>query len=323
MFFTRRSLEQATDEQIAKYKAERFAGSSELADLCCGIGGDLCELAGHGRCVGIERDAIVALLAEANCRAAGLTDVRIEQQDVRELLDSLGTCRWHADPDRRHSKGRTSRLEFSEPGAEVWFALAARSASGAIKLAPAASCPPELADAAELEWIGSRRECRQQVVWLGQLAQNLGGRTATVIDRDGTPHSFCGRAGAVCGIASPASYVYDVEPTVSAARLAAALAESAGLSALSEATSYFTSDQLVDSPLLNAFEVEEALAMDLKRVKAALRRRSVGRLEIKVRGIDLHPEKLRRALRLKGDQSAVLLVSPVGRSVRALLARRC
>src|SRR5262245_34407500 len=54
MFFTRVGLEQATDEWVAAYKASRFAGlgdqdrgysgSPAVADVCCGIGGDLLAL---------------------------------------------------------------------------------------------------------------------------------------------------------------------------------------------------------------------------------------------------------------------------------------
>ena len=41
MFFTRRGLEQSTGQDIAAYKATRFEGIGAVADLCCGIGGDL------------------------------------------------------------------------------------------------------------------------------------------------------------------------------------------------------------------------------------------------------------------------------------------
>jgi len=45
MFFTRKGLEQATDEQVAAVKAARFPAGA-VADLCCGIGGssDRCKL---------------------------------------------------------------------------------------------------------------------------------------------------------------------------------------------------------------------------------------------------------------------------------------
>ena len=44
MFFTKRGLEQATGQGIAIYKAARFSGCEHVADICCGIGGDLLAL---------------------------------------------------------------------------------------------------------------------------------------------------------------------------------------------------------------------------------------------------------------------------------------
>src|SRR6267142_2205170 len=48
MFFTRKGLEQATDEQLSAYKAARFRADDSIADLCSGIGGDLISLAVRG-----------------------------------------------------------------------------------------------------------------------------------------------------------------------------------------------------------------------------------------------------------------------------------
>ncbi|MGB6164957.1 MAG: hypothetical protein WCF33_09820, partial [Pseudonocardiaceae bacterium] len=47
MFFTRAGLEQASSEVIAEHRARRFAGAVRVADLCCGIGGDLLALGGQ------------------------------------------------------------------------------------------------------------------------------------------------------------------------------------------------------------------------------------------------------------------------------------
>ena len=41
MFFTRAGLEQASAEVIAGHRLARYAGAGLVADLCCGIGGDL------------------------------------------------------------------------------------------------------------------------------------------------------------------------------------------------------------------------------------------------------------------------------------------
>jgi SAM-dependent methyltransferase len=48
MLFTRAGLEQASSELTARHSAARFAGVRLVADLCCGIGGNLVALAAAG-----------------------------------------------------------------------------------------------------------------------------------------------------------------------------------------------------------------------------------------------------------------------------------
>jgi len=57
-------------------------------------------------------------------------------------------------------------------------------------------------------------------------------------------------------------------------------------------------------------------------VRAALRQRGVGRLEIKKRGVGIDPEQVSRQLRLRGDSAAVLILARLHRGVTAILARR-
>src|SRR5580700_4011216 len=49
MYFTRAGLEQASSDLTAGHSAQRFAGQSLVADLCCGIGGNLAALATAAR----------------------------------------------------------------------------------------------------------------------------------------------------------------------------------------------------------------------------------------------------------------------------------
>ncbi|MGN6792993.1 MAG: hypothetical protein ACTHJW_11485, partial [Streptosporangiaceae bacterium] len=48
MLFTRAGLEQASSEQTARHAAVRFSGSRVIADLCCGVGGNLIAFAEPG-----------------------------------------------------------------------------------------------------------------------------------------------------------------------------------------------------------------------------------------------------------------------------------
>ncbi|MDH5278816.1 MAG: SAM-dependent methyltransferase, partial [Actinomycetota bacterium] len=70
------------------------------------------------------------------------------------------------------------------------------------------------------------------------------------------------------------------------------------------------------------FQVEAVMPFQLKRLRAALRERDVGAVEIKTRGSAVDPEDLRRRLRLSGGQVLTVVVTRVKGEPVAILARR-
>ncbi|MGD9721652.1 MAG: hypothetical protein AB7O59_05810 [Pirellulales bacterium] len=331
MFFTSLGLEQASDEIVAAYKARRMAGQGDVQDLCCGIGGDLLALAARGRAVGVERDPAVAVLAAANLRAVAPPEsaaLSVAPSDVVvcDAIDAdVGACAaWHIDPDRRPTGRRTTRVELHEPGPAVIETLLARNGNAALKLAPAAVLPDGWSEQAEMEWISRGGECRQLVAWFGKLATHTGQRRATVLGSDGVaPRTILGIP---CEEPPPASsvgrFVCEPDAAVLAAQLAGNLAAEHGLWRIAPGIAYWTGDAAVADPALACFEVEDVLPLDVKRVRALLRDRQIGRLEIKKRGVDCDPETLRKQFKLAGENAATLIVTRVRGRVTAILARR-
>jgi SAM-dependent methyltransferase len=86
MFFTRAGLEQASAEVIAGRRVARYAGAGLVADLCCGIGGDLTALAAGRRVLAVDRDPLHLRMALANAGvygvAAGVTAVAADVRDA-------------------------------------------------------------------------------------------------------------------------------------------------------------------------------------------------------------------------------------------------
>jgi hypothetical protein len=326
MFFTARGLEQATDEVLAAYKAERFAGRERVFDLCSGIGGDFVALARRQQTIAIDCDPVMTIIAQANARAVLGTDplqsMAREDDASRTAVRACGA--WHIDPDRRAEGRRTTRIERYEPGAESIERLLRENDNAAIKLAPAAVVPEEWLAQAELEWIGRHRECRQLVAWFGELALHPGERRATVLGETTTPQcSVVGRPGDEPPAANRVSrYVFEPDAAVLAAGLGPSLANKYGLERVTAGVGYWTGDASVEDGALACFEVEEMLPHDTRRLRALLHTRKVGRLEIKKRGVDIRPDALRRDLRLAGDAGATLIVTRVDGRVTAILARR-
>jgi hypothetical protein len=322
MFFTAEALEQATDEAAAAYKAARFAGGT-LVDACCGIGGDLVALARRGTAVGVDRDPIRALVAEANLRACGATrgSVLAENVEPRHVADAAG---WHVDPDRRPAGRRTTRVELHEPNFETLENLLAANPHAAVKLAPAAEPPHLWRDRAEWEWISRGGECKQLVAWFGSPARNVGLRRATAVADDGSSQSLVGLpAIPVPPAREIGRYVYDCDAAVLAADLTGALAAERNLCAVHAGSVYLTGDDLIKTDsLLAGFEVLDALPLDVRRVREVLVARGIGRLEIKKRGVDVDLEKLRRSLSTPGTDAGCLILARRGDRVTAVLTRR-
>src|SRR6185436_1393430 len=75
-------------------------------------------------------------------------------------------------------------------------------------------------------------------------------------------------------------FILDPHAAIRAARLSAALCVQHGLCAALTPRGYLTGDVLPRDPLLAAFEGLEVLPFDRRRVRAALRQRHIGNLEV-------------------------------------------
>jgi hypothetical protein len=329
LFFDRLGLEQSTDDVTASYKAERFPPNQPIADLCCGIGGDLMAIGKRGDVQGVERNERLVILAEANGRAVRELapendgETQLLAGDIREC-NLAGFAAWHIDPDRRPEGRRTTRVELHEPSSTVWAELLQRNPNAAIKLAPAAELTPDWERQNELEWISRDGSCRQMVVWCGNLAKSPGMRRATVLSgTNDLRASIEGKPVFVSQSATIGRYLFEPDAAVLAAELVGAQATKHNLAAVIPGGGYLTGDlPIVDDPTLAAFEVQEVLPFQLKRIKSLLRERGLGRLEVKKRGVDHDPEKLRRELKVPGENAATLFVTRLESGITAILAKR-
>lgn len=321
MFFTRVGLEQATDDVIAAYKAQRFGPAQAVADLCCGIGGDLAALAAGRTATGVDLSPQLAVLAQANCAAYGQS-VATESIDAARC-DIAAFDAWHCDPDRRAADRRTTQLDSFSPTTEELDQLLRQNPSAAIKLAPATQVPKAWRDDAELEWISSRRECRQLVAWFGSLAAQGAGRRATHVDRDGNVSSFFAAGDAPLQTASqPGGYLMEPDPALLAADLVDDFARQHGLQRILPRSVYLTADAAIDSALVTTFQVRDQLPIDRKSLSKRLKEEGIGRVEVKVRGLDIRPEAFLKKLKLSGDLTATIILTPTPTGNRAILCER-
>ena len=316
MWFDRQGLEQSTSELVSQHKARRFTG--RVWDLCSGIGGDAIALARHCQVTAVDLNPSSCLRSEWNAEVHG-----VDSQLITDCSDVTSRNRFedlvHIDPDRRPgSSGRVSRIEDYVPGIEYLQQLMANSPGGAIKLSPASNFGGKF-DEAEIELISLNGECKEATIWFGSLARE-GPYRATVLPAG---ESLSGHPLQVAvPVLELGKYLYDPDPAVVRAGLVDVLADQLGLTRLDAAEEYLTSDQLVTSPFVQAFEVLTNLSNNERDLKNWLRNQETGQLEIKCRHIPVQTDALRRKLKLAGTQAHTILFARLEGKARIIGARR-
>jgi SAM-dependent methyltransferase len=314
MYFTRDGLEQATRSSVARHRAARVAlGGPSVIDLTCGIGGDLVAFARTGLLTaGIDLDPLRVAMARANLAALGLGGA-VQVGDATSL-DVTPFATAYADPARRSARGRSFDAgDWTPPWTFVTSLLAGGAAC--VKVAP--GIPHSLVpDGVEAEWVSDRGEVKEAVLWSPVLASVA--RRATVIGQGGLatlteeddPGAEVGAVGA---------FLYEPDGAVIRAGLVTAVAAGVQGHLVDRRIAYVTGDAAYHSPFARSYRVVEELPYREKQLRAALRRRNVGILTIKKRGVGVAPEQLRRRLARQGDETATLVLTRVGGEGTALL----
>ncbi|MBD7958527.1 SAM-dependent methyltransferase [Microbacterium sp. Sa4CUA7] len=324
MLFTRAGLEQATRLSVAARHAARFraAGSARVADLGCGIGGDALGLAALGIEVdAVDADEVTAAIAAYNLAPFG-SQVRVHHGTAQAFDTAAVDAVW-LDPARRtagHSETtRVGAADWSPP-LEWVFDLAGRLPAG-IKLGPAFDRDALPADA-EAQWISVDGSTIELVVWTGALARPGIHRAALVVRGDATHELTAAADAADEPVRDLGAFVHEPDGAVIRARLIGEVARELHAGMLAPGMAYLTGDAAVTSPFVSSFRVREQLPSDVKGLAKALRERGIGTLEIKKRGVDVDPAALRTKLKLKGAESATLLITRIGTRRLTLLADR-
>ncbi len=325
MIFTEPGLEQASRLSVAALHAGRFrsAGITDVADLGCGIGAESLALASLDiRVRAREIDEVTAAVATYNL--APFDNAEVQQADVTEInLDAFGGLFF--DPARRELGGpareRAARkfdpMAFS-PSFDFVMQAAAKKPTG-VKFGP--GHPHEgIPDEAEAQWVSVGGDLVELGLWFGAVARPGVKRSALLLAADGK-HEISSdstkRQDAELG--SLQEFVYEPDNAVVRSHLIGQLAEQIGAKIFAPEIAYLTAGTKIESPWLKGYRVLDEMAFDRKKLKAYLKERSIGTLEIKKRGSDIVPEQLRKELAPKGKGAATLIVTRVGDAHRVLI----
>ncbi|MEU2703295.1 MULTISPECIES: THUMP-like domain-containing protein [Micromonospora] len=335
MFLTRAGLEQATRRAVADRRAARLraTGVTTLADLGCGLGADALAAARAGiRVYAVEADPVTAAMAAANAEAAGLADLVTVERGDATAFDATGVDAVFCDPARR--RAGTGRRVFDpnaySPPWDFVTGLAARVPRTVVKVAPGLD-HALIPAGAEAEWVSVDGDLVEAALWCGELAEVP--RRATLLREKEGPllnasgskrvpsYHLTGTGAQEAPVGPVRRFLYDPDPAVVRAHLAAELAADLDATLADPSIAYLYADEARPTPFARCLEITDVLPFSLKRLRALLRERRVGRVEIRKRGSALEPEKLRRDLRLSGDEAAGLALTRVAGDPTVLVCR--
>jgi SAM-dependent methyltransferase len=322
MWFTRAGLEQATRRVVADRRAARLvtAGVTHIADLGCGIGADTIAFARAGiRVTAVDADATTASVAAANVAALGFEDLVSVRTAAAESIDLEHVGAAFCDPARRRASGRVFDPDAYSPPWTFVVSLANAVPATVLKLAPGIDHALVPA-AAEAEWVSVDGDVVEAALWCGPL----GGvpRRATLLSGSGQASAevtLVGSGTAVAPVGPIGGYVYDPDGAVVRSHLVAEFATTVDGRLGDASIAYVYTDTYVASPFGRAYEIHDVMPFSLKRLRAALRERGIGRLTIKKRGSPLEPEQLRRDLRLHGSGELTIILTHVAGAPTVLL----
>ena len=307
--FTDPALQQATATPVAEHRARRLA-DRDVHDVTCSVGADLAVLARVARrVVGSDLDPVRLAMARNNCGPA----VPLVRADALHPV-TRGTV-VVADPARRDDTGRrrwrpadlVPRLDLL---AEVY---AGRDL--AVKCSPGLDfVAVEWAD--EVELVSLDGTVREACLWTRDLATPGVTRRATVL-RDGTQWTITDAEPDDVPVSPVGAWIVDPDGAVVRAGLVRHYAARHGLAQIDPHIAYLTGE--LPPPGIRAFRVLEHGKYSEKTLRATLRARSVGTLEILVRGLDIDPNTLRKRLKIAGPAAATVVLTRVGDTPTAIV----
>ncbi len=319
LWFTREGLEQATSESIAIYRAGRFANVPAVADLCCGIGGDLLALANQAaqaELLAVDRDPLHLAIAALNADVLGVGGrITFIKADVRDAgLD--GQSGIFIDPARRSDRGRLL-LGQSEPPLEWCLALDQPGRLVGIKCAPGLD-HARVPGGWEFEAIALGTDLKEAVIWSPAAAR--ASASATVIDGD-TIHRLTPAPGDPVSVRTPlpGETLLDPNPAVTRAGLVEDLARTTGAEKIDDRIGFLVASSPIATPFARSLYIVASLPWNEKHLRSRLRDLDAGAIDIRRRGLAGDVDAITRRLRGKGAQPFTIAMTRVANQPWALI----
>ena len=301
------ALEQSTAYDIGEWKARLWPSSGSVHDLCCGMGGDSFFIPNSLELTGIDMSEERLQMYAYNMQALN-KKANTLNADVRNLTKTVPnaiTDFFTIDPARRKLESENQRqFENLTPSLQEVLEIAKSYKGGMVKLPPGYPID-EIPLDAEIIYLGSRQDCRECLVLLGDLAQNPGKIRTVILDKEKS-FEF---------ISEPCSLFIR-------SKLFTQFAKEWNAKILSDGIAYLTTKEPISHIGFSSFAVLDSVPLGTSAVKNMLKKHGIGKLTLKKRGVEIIPEEEIKRLKPKGKNEGILFYTRVAGEKTAILTQR-
>jgi len=311
--FTEKSIQQASSDQLAEYHKEKFRSFSSVADLCCGSGMDLINLAKNKETVyAVDLDPDILEAAAYNSRQENISHItflNIKAEQFAKPVQAL-----FIDPDRRTSRGRTISLYDMNPNFTNVLQLINKYGNVAVKVAPAIDYKKEhFPEPFTLEFVSDNGVLKEILLCFGELATSGIKRKAVLLPENTSLGSAESDSPAdLVKCTSPQEFIHEPDPAIIRAGLVQNLGFKLSADIIDRNIALLTSAQSIRSSFIRNYRVIDYFDYDLRKLKSYLRTHDIGVLVIKTRGFPDSAEDFRKKLKLSGNNMAILFIIRYG-----------
>lgn len=314
------ALEQSTAADIGRYKAELFKGADSIDDLCCGMGGDSFFLPSPVRVKGVDLSEKRVEMYRFNTRTLG-TPREAVIADVR-TLDSRSDF-FTIDPARRQTDGDNQR-DFSAltPSLSEIVEMAKKYKGGMAKLPPGYPAD-EFPDGTEILYLGAKNDCRECLLLFGKLAASPDSVRAISIDFSGC-HEWRARRASLSElpVAPLSAFLAEPIPVLVRSHLFSEVARQSDPTAhlISTGIAYVSSESPLPQAAFRNYRVLGSTPLSTGKVKKLLKEFDIGKITLKKRGVEIHPDAEIKRLAAKGSRKGILFYTRIFGEKTAILA---
>ncbi len=321
MLFTREGLEQATSENVAKWRASRFPKNIRIIDLCCGIGADSMQLADEREVVSIDIQSELACCAKHNkLLQHPHQNPEVICADVQSM--PLKADAAFFDPSRRINGKRTRDREAYSPPLSFFERIIRDIPNVCVKLSPGMSDKELDALNGRLEFISENGECKEIAFWRGEYGPTSP-RSSTIIlsSQGGTRIEHLERREDCLPpkVVPIEAWLHEPDPAIIKGGLIPELSQLLSAGKINERSVWLTTEQNIQTPFAKSYHLIERLPFNLKNLRRSLRRLNGGVKVLKCRGTPFHAEDILPDLRGLGDTPMIVIITPIPDGLEAMI----